>query len=143
MSNLGKKRLETALAIATYSIGSGTASAAPTPGVEVPKQIVLAASDVAMYTTIWRIYFHEDLSTKEILSMLAELGLVTLAATGTAYIVGKATTAIASEITDWLGPVGWGITAAIATSITGLFAATWAIYCDCLYSQKEPQPISL
>ncbi|MEH1970531.1 hypothetical protein [Nostoc sp.] len=141
MSNLGKKRLEAVLAIATYSIGNGTASAAPTPGVEVPKQIVLTASDVAMYTTIWKIYFHEDLSNKRILNMLAELGLVTLVATGTAYIVGKATTAIACEITDWIGPVGWGVAAAIATSITGLFAATWAIYCDRLYSQKEPQPI--
>ncbi|MGF1933159.1 MAG: hypothetical protein RM347_001995 [Nostoc sp. ChiQUE02] len=141
MSNLGKKRLEAVLAIATYSIGNGTASAAPTPGVEVPKQIVLTASDVAMYTTIWKIYFHEDLSNKRILNMLAELGLVTLVATGTAYIVGKATTAITCEITDWIGPVGWGVAAAIATSITGLFAATWAIYCDRLYSQKEPQPI--
>ncbi|MDZ8081554.1 MAG: hypothetical protein RMY36_029340 [Nostoc sp. SerVER01] len=141
MSNLGKKRLEAGLAIATYSIGNGTASAAPTPGVELPKQIVLTASDVAMYTTIWKIYFHEDLSSKGILEMLAELGLVTLAATGTAYIVSKTTTAIACEIADWLGPVGWGIAAVIATSITGLFASTWAVYCDRLYSQREPQSI--
>ncbi|YAF95612.1 MAG: hypothetical protein AB3A66_24210 [Nodularia sp. CChRGM 3473] len=140
MSNLGKKRLEVALAIATYAIGSGTASAAPTPGGEIPKQIVLTASDVAMYTTIWKIYFHEDLSSQGILEMLSQLGLVTLAATGTAYIVSKATTAIVSEITDWLGPVGWGVTAAIATSITGIFAASWAIYCDRLAAEKEPQP---
>lgn len=137
MSNLGKKRLEAVLAIATYSIGNGTASAAPTPGIEIPKQIVLTASDVAMYTTIWKIYFHDDLSSKGILEMLAELGLVTLAATGTAYIVGKTTTAITSEIADWLGPVGWGVTVVIATSITGLFAASWAVYCDRLYSEKE------
>jgi hypothetical protein len=140
VSNLGKKRLEVALAIATYAIGSGTASAAPTPGGEIPKQIVLTASDVAMYTTIWKIYFHEDLSSQGILEMLSQLGLVTLAATGTAYIVSKATTAIVSEITDWLGPVGWGFTAAIATSITGIFAASWAIYCDRLAAEKEPQP---
>ncbi|MBE9049377.1 hypothetical protein IQ243_02975 [Nostocales cyanobacterium LEGE 11386] len=140
MSNLGKKRLEVALAIATYAIGSGTASAAPTPGGEIPKQMVLTASDVAMYTTIWKIYFHEDLSSQGILEMLSQLGLVTLAATGTAYIVSKATTAIVSEITDLLGPVGWGVTAAIATSITGIFAASWAIYCDRLAAEKEPQP---
>jgi len=141
VSNLGKKRLEVALAIATYSVGNGTASAAPTPGVELPKQIVLTASDVAMYTTIWKIYFHENLSSKGILEMLAELGLVTLAATGTAYIVSKTTTAIVCEIADWLGPVGWGVAAVIATSITGLFAASWAVYCDRLYSQKQLQSI--
>ncbi|MDZ8189579.1 MAG: hypothetical protein RMX96_32670 [Nostoc sp. ChiSLP02] len=94
-----------------------------------------------MYTTIWKIYFHEDLSSKGILDILTELGLVTLAATGTAYIVGKTTTAVISEIVDWLGPVGWGVAAVIATSITGLFAASWAVYCDRLYSEKEPQSI--
>jgi hypothetical protein len=72
--------------------------------------------------------------------MLAELGLVTVAAVGTAYIVSKATTAILCEITDWFGPAGWGIAAAIAGSLTGLFGATWAVYCDYIYRQKEQQP---
>ncbi|MBD6618382.1 hypothetical protein FNW02_21780 [Komarekiella sp. 'clone 1'] len=141
MSSLDKRRLETVLAIATYAVGSGTASATPTPGIEVPKQIVLTASDIAMYTTIWKIYFHEDLSSQGILDILAQLGLVTLAATGTAYIVAKTTTAVVSEITDWIGPMGWGVKAAIAGSLSGLFGATWALYCDHLYSQREPQPV--
>lgn len=141
MSSLDKRRLEAVLAIATYAVGSGTASATPTPGIEVPKQIVLTASDIAMYTTIWKIYFHEDLSSQGILDILAQLGLVTLAATGTAYIVAKTTTAVVSEITDWIGPMGWGVKAAIAGSLSGLFGATWALYCDHLYSQREPQPV--
>ncbi|NDJ21614.1 hypothetical protein GS682_08170 [Nostoc sp. B(2019)] len=141
MSSLGKRRLEAVLAIATYAVGSGTASATPTPGIEVPKQIVLTASDIAMYTTIWKIYFHEDLSSQGILDMLAQLGLVTLAATGTAYIVAKTTTAIVSEITGWIGPIGWGVKAAIAGSLSGLFGVTWALYCDRIYSQRQPQPV--
>jgi hypothetical protein len=48
MSNIGKNRLEIVLAIARYSIGSSTATAAPTPGGEIPKQIVLTASDGLM-----------------------------------------------------------------------------------------------
>ena len=149
MSSLGKKRLETALAIATYAVGSGSASAAPTPGVEIPKQLILTASDILMYTSIWKIYFEEDLSSKGVLEMLAEVGLVTVAATGTAYIVAKGSTAILNEITDWLGPMGWGVSAAISGSLTGLFGTMWALYCDrlwqCalrnrLYSQKESQP---
>ncbi|WP_193195640.1 hypothetical protein [Nostoc sp. MG11] len=67
---------------------------------------MLTASDIAMYTTIWKIYFHEDLSSQGILDMLAQLGLVTLAATGTAYMVAKTTTTIVSEITDWMGRKG-------------------------------------
>ena len=136
MSSLGKKRLETALAIAGYAVGSGTASAVPTPCVEIPKQIVLTASDIAMYTTIWKIYFEEDLSSKGVLEMLAELGLVTVAAAVTAYIVAKGSTAILCEVTDWVGPLGWGVSAAIAGSLTGLFAFAWALYCDNLYSQR-------
>jgi hypothetical protein len=140
VSNLGKKRLEAALAIAGYAVGSGTASAAPTPGGELPKQLLVTASDILMYTRIWKIYFEEDLSSKELLEILAQLGFVSLVATGAAYIAGKASTAILKEIVNWTGPLGWGITAAIAGSLTGLFGAAWALYCDALYSQREPQP---
>lgn len=142
MSSLGKKRLDVAIAITAYAIGGSGISAAPTPGIEVPKQIVLTAADIAMYTSIWKTYFQEELSSKQLIDMLTELGLVTVAAAGTAYIVSKATTAILCEITDWLGPVGWGVAAAIAGSLTGLFGATWAVYCDYLYRQKEPQAAS-
>ncbi|NMG18411.1 hypothetical protein [Brasilonema bromeliae] len=139
MSSLGKKRLEAVLAVATYAVGSGTATAAPTPGVEVPKQLILTASDIIMYTRVWKIYFEEDLSSQGLLEMLVELGLVTVAATGTAYIVSKASTAILKEITSWTGPLGWGVLAVISGSITGLFGTVWALYCDYLYSQKEVQ----
>jgi hypothetical protein len=141
VSNLGKKRLEAALAIAGYAVGSGTASAAPTPGGELPKQLLVTASDILMYTRIWKIYFEEDLSSKELLEILVQLGFVSLVATGAAYIAGKASTAILKEIVNWTGPLGWGITAAIAGSLTGLFGAAWALYCDTLYSQREPQPV--
>lgn len=137
METLGKKRIESVLAIITYAIGSGTALVAPTPGGEIPKQLILTASDILMYTSIWKIYFEEDLSSKDLIEILAELGLVTLGATGTAYVVSKATTAILKEIANWTGPLGWGFTAAIAGSLSGLFGAIWAVYCDHLYSQKK------
>jgi hypothetical protein len=136
VSSLGNKRLEAALTIAGYAAGGATAAAVPTPCVEVPKQIVLTASDIAMYTTIWKLYFGEDLFHKGLPEILAELGLVTVAATGTAYIVAKGSAAILSEITDWAGPVGWGVSAVISGSLTGLFGAVWALYCDNLYSQR-------
>ena len=140
MSSLGKKRLEAVLAIAGYAASGATVSAAPTPCMEVPKQIILTASDILMYTTIWKIYFEEDLSRKEIVVMLAELGLVTIAAAGAAYLVVKGSTALMNEITDWVGPVGWGISAAITGSVTGLLGAAWAFHCDILYCQRQPHP---
>jgi hypothetical protein len=137
MSDIGKKRLETVLAIATYCISSGTATAAPTPGGEIPKQIVLTASDSLMYTSIWKIYFQEDLSAKGMLDILLEIGLVTVSAVGTTYIVSKASTAILKEITNWTGPLGWGVTAAIAGSLSGIFGVAWALYCDQQYSRRK------
>ncbi|AUT03013.1 hypothetical protein CLI64_22835 [Nostoc sp. CENA543] len=137
MNNLGRKRVETVLAIASYAIGSATASVTPTPGGEIPKQVILTSADILMYTTIWKIYFAQDLSNKELIQILTDLGIVTLTATGTAYLVSKVTTAMLKEITNWIGPLGWGVTAAIAGSISGLFGATWALYCDYLYVQKK------
>ncbi|MCA1992605.1 MAG: hypothetical protein LDL41_11325 [Coleofasciculus sp. S288] len=139
MSSLGKKRLDATLAIAGYALSGGAVSAVPTPSIEIPKQIVVTASDIAMYTTIWKIYFEEDLSRKGVLEMLVELGLVTIAAAGTAYIVARGSAAILHEVTDWFGPAGWGVSAAIAGSLTGLFGTAWAMYCDRLYSEKQPQ----
>ncbi|MBD2356632.1 hypothetical protein H6G41_18710 [Tolypothrix sp. FACHB-123] len=138
MTNLGQKRLDAALAIATYAVGSGTASAAPTFGGELPKQMLLTASDILMYTNIWKIYFAEDLSSKQLVEILAELGFVTIAGAGTAYVVSKASTALLKEITNWMGPLGWGAVAAIAGSLSGLFGVAWAIYCDRLYAEKQP-----
>lgn len=138
MSILDFKRLESVLAVTGYAASSGTAAAVPTPGVEFPKQIVLTASDILMYTTIWKIYFQEDLSRKQLIEMLAEVGMVTIAAVGTAYVVVKGSTALLHEITDWFGPVGWGVAAIVTGSLTGIFGAAWMLYCDRLYTQNTP-----
>lgn len=138
MSNLGKRRLDSASIIMTCALGNASVSVAPTPGIELPKQFLMSASDVLMYARIWKIYFEEDLSNKNIVDMLTELGFVCAVGAGTGYVVSKVSTAILKEITNWTGPLGWGITAAIAGSLSGLFGAAWALYCDNLYSQKHP-----
>ena len=137
MSNLSKKRLESLSAVARYTVGGGALAAAPLPGGEIPKQFVLSASDVFMYTSIWTTYFEEDLSQKELLNMLAELGLITVAAAGTAYIVAKSSTAILSEIANRFGLVGWGVAATITGSLTGLCGLLWILYCDSVYQSKR------
>ncbi|MBD2449296.1 hypothetical protein H6G76_19460 [Nostoc sp. FACHB-152] len=138
MVTLGEpKRLDAVLAVATYAIGGATATAAPTPGGEIPKQVLLTAADILMYTTIWKIYFEEELSSKTITEILAQLGLVTIGGAGTAYIVTKVSTAILKEISNWMGPLGWGFTAAVAGSVSALLGVAWALYCEQIYLQKE------
>lgn len=135
MSNLGKKRLESLSAIARYAVGGGTLAAAPLPGGEIPKQIVLATSDIFMYVSIWKIYFEEDLSRKDLLRMLTELGLITVAAAGTAYIVAKSSTVILAEVANRFGLVGWSVAATVTGSLTGMCGLLWILYCDFLYEQ--------
>jgi hypothetical protein len=142
VSNLGKKRLDAVLAIANCVVRNGAAVAVPTPGGEIPKQLILTASDILTYTAIWRIYFQEDLSSKQLFEILAEMGLVTVVATGTAYVASKATTAILKEIYNWTGPLGWGVTATITGSLTGLIGLAWAVYCDNLYCERVPEELS-
>lgn len=131
---LGHKRLNVLIAIAGYAAGGGTAASMPTPCMEIPKQLVLTTSDILMYTSIWKIYFEDELSQKRLMEMLVDVGLVTVAAVGTAYFVARTSTAILSEVTDWVGPFGWGFSAAISGSVAGLSGLAWALYCDRLYA---------
>lgn len=139
MSNLGKKRLDTISTIVTCALGNASVSAAPTPGAELPKQFLLTAADVLMYSRIWKLYFEEELSNKSVVEMLTELGLVSAVGFGTGYVVSKVTTAVLKEITNWTGPLAWFVTATLAGSLSGLFGTAWALYCDNLYLQKHPE----
>ncbi len=135
MSNLNHRRKKAALAILAAAGGSGVVMAIPIPipSVEIPKQVFMTAANVAMYTVIWDIYFDEELSQKDIKSILLDLSLITLISAGTAYITAKGTTALISDITNWLGAIGWGVAGAIAGSATGLLGLAWTFYCDDLY----------
>ncbi|WP_448562551.1 hypothetical protein [Trichothermofontia sp.] len=135
--------MEVALAIVGYAAGGGTAAATPTPCVEAPKQLMLTAADILMYASIWKIYFEEELSHKTLMEMLVELGLVSIAAVGTAYAVARASTALACEVTDWLGPMGWWTSALLSGSLAGLSGMAWAMYCDrryCEQAMAQAQP---
>lgn len=136
MSNIGKKRLEALISLSRYAVGGGTVAAAPLPGGEIPKQIALTASDIFMYLSLWKIYFEEDLSEKELLDMLVELGSIAITAAGTAYVVAKSSTAILAEIANRFGLVGWGIAATVTGSLTAVCGLLWILYCDFLYQNK-------
>lgn len=136
VNRLGKKRLEVILTILGCAAGGGTAAATPTPCAEAPKQLMLTAADILMYASIWKIYFEEELSHKALMEMLVEIGLVSVAAVGTAYAVARASTALACEVTDWLGPMGWGTSALLSSSLAGLSGVAWALYCDRRYCDR-------
>jgi hypothetical protein len=64
---------------------------------------------------------------------------------GTAYVVSKVSTATLKEISNWIGPIGWGVSATLAGSLSALFGVAWALYCDhiCLQKEAQSKPILL
>lgn len=137
MKQLEKKRLEAALAIASYAASSGAVVTAPTPGLELPKQVVLTASDTLLYATIWKIYFEDDLAQKELLEILAEVGLVVVTSVGTTYLVTKGSMVLLGELAGWLGPPGWALKVLVSGSLIGLVAVMWTVMCDRIYISRS------
>lgn len=137
MSSLRPKRNRVFLAILAAVSGSGVVTAAPTPDMEIPKQIFLTVADVAMCTVIWDIYFDEELSQKNIKSILLDLLLIAVISVVTALVTAKAITALISQITNWLGAIGWLVAGLIAGVATSLLGVAWAFYCDDLYRHQS------
>lgn len=136
MNQLEKKRLDTTLAIANYAASSSTVVTAPTPGLELPKQVILTASDTLLYATIWKIYFEEELAQKDLLEILVEVGVVAVTSAGTTYLISKGSLAILCELTDWLGPPGWALKIVVSGSLIGMVGVVWAMICDRMYQEK-------
>ncbi|QSJ18217.1 hypothetical protein JYQ62_05180 [Nostoc sp. UHCC 0702] len=86
-----------------------------------------------MCLNIWKIYFEEQLSEKDLKSILKEAGLVTVAATGVAYIFANAASALASDIF-------WGIGTVATSTINGIFAILWIGVCEQFYKERFLQP---
>ncbi len=136
MSSLHHKRKQVFIAILAAVFGTGVVTATPTPNLEISKQVFLTIANVAMCALVWNIYFDEELSKKDIISILFDLLVVTVISAFTAYITARGITALINDVTNWLGVMGWiviGIIAGLATSLLGI---AWASYCDDLYRHQ-------
>ena len=136
MSSLHHKRKKVSIAILATVFGSGLVTATPTPNIEISKQVFLTIANVAMCALIWNIYFDEELSKKDILSILLDLLVVTVISAFTAYATAKGITALIDDITNRLGVIGWLVIGIIASSATSLLGVGWASYCDDLYRHQ-------
>lgn len=136
MSSLHHKRKQVFIAILAAVFGSGVVTATPTPNLEISKQVFLTIANVSMCALVWNIYFDEELSKKDIISILLDLLVVTVISAFTAYITAKGITTLINDITSWLGVMGWLVIGIIAGSATSLLGLGWASYCDDLYRHQ-------
>lgn len=133
---LNEKRLESALIILAASGVGGFATFAPTPTIEIPKQVVLGFADITMCLMIWKTYFKEELSEKDLLEMMGGASLIVLAAGGTGYVIAKGASGLLHEVLNAAILPGWLISGVVAASGTAVLGAAWIWFCDKKYQER-------
>ena len=96
------------------------------------KKLSLTFANVVMFILVWDTYFDEQLSQKNVFSILQDLFAVTCLSLITTFIFALGITVAIERLIALLGYLGWlfGAIAGIMTAILGLI---WASYCDDLY----------
>ncbi len=130
MSKSKHKRNKAALTILAAAVGTGTVTLNPSSSLEMAKQVFITIADVAMCIMLWDIYFDEELTKKNIQSILSELCLITLTSIITAFILAKGTTALMNYLVHLLGSTGWIFAGIFAALITAVLGMGWTFYCD-------------
>ena len=133
MSNLRKKRKRVLYTVLAAATGNALVTAAPLLDIEIAKKLFLTFANVVMFIVIWDAYFDEQLTKKDILSILQDLFAVTCISVITTFILSQGITKLIDNLIIIFGSLGWGISGGIAGLITALLGAIWAFYCDDLY----------
>jgi hypothetical protein len=130
MSQFKHKRNKAAITILAAAVGIGVVTLNPSPKIEMAKQVFITIADVAMCIMLWDIYFDEELSKKNIPSILSELCLITLISIFTAFILAKGIIALMNYLVHLLGAAGWIFGGGLAGLITVFLGLGWTFYCD-------------
>jgi hypothetical protein len=125
-----KKRAQTISAIATVAMGTGSAAAAPTPLLELPKQGVIALGDLALCITIYTIWFDTSVTTDQMRHILIDAGVASMESGLLVYAGVKATEALLAEGLNLLGPLGWGVSAVITGTVTATVGLVFWRLCE-------------
>ncbi len=137
MGVLTKKRTNSALAVLAASGAGGFGTFAPTPSIELHKQVLIGSADIAMCVGIWKIYFDEEIGEKSVLEMLRNAGFIAVAAGGTGWVIARIGTGVLGEIANWFGPPGWILSGAVAFSGTAALGAAFIVCCDQYYQKRR------
>lgn len=124
------RRVATMAAISGHALGTAGASAAPTSMLELPKQGVIAAADLNMCIAIYAIWFDQRLSKEEMLDLLLDAGMATMASGLIIYGGVKVTEGLLAEAMNLLGPLGWAVSAVITGSVTCTVGFTFWAWCE-------------
>jgi hypothetical protein len=134
-TEINKKRRKALWTLVAGAGSTGASVVIPTPGFEVPKQVVVATADLALLALIYGIYFDEDIEVDSVRKMLIEMSLVATAGGVAVYAGIKVTEGVIHEVLNWVPVVGWVAKGVITGSVTLTVGALWAWACDAALRQ--------
>lgn len=132
MEKLSQKRKRVIYIILIVTIINILVTAAPLIDILI-KKLSLTFTNVVMFIMVWDTYFDEQLSQKEILSILQDLFAVTCLSVITTFILSLGITIAIDKLIAILGSIGWIVAGAISGVVTTILGIIWASYCDDLY----------
>jgi uncharacterized protein (DUF697 family) len=128
---LMRKRWKTLALIVPAAAITGTASGAPTPGFEIPKQMAaVSTADIKLMAQIYKVYFGEDITTANMTELLTEAGLLVAVGGSMVYSGVKFSEAAIAEVLNFVPGAGWIASGLITASVTATVATLWWWYCD-------------
>ena len=138
---LGKARRKAFWLLTAGIAGTSAGSAAPTTGLEIPKQAGIAAADAILMQRIYAAYFEHDPESESMWSIFEEEAPLLLLLGAAAYGGIKLSEGIFAEVMNFLPIIGWGLSAMITGSVTGTLGGLWWWACD-KARREETTPVA-
>ena len=133
---LAEKRKEAAYKLVTPMLGEFLIMSLPTTGAEIPKSTILSGIEIAIFIDIWKLYFDNNLSDTEVVSLIEELGIMALGVSVLSFLTARLANGLLSEVLNFLPGVGWVFEGFLASLITLISGILWIRYCEALYIKK-------
>ncbi len=139
--NLEKMRYDSFLKITRTMGGAALSGAAPTPTLELAKQLGISIADAWMCFDIYKTYFDKNLSKQDLAKMLQTTGVVVLGGGIAGYVGIRLAQALLSEILEQL-PIANSIITGIAFgSSTFIIGLAWLAIVEQSYFAQSADEI--
>lgn len=132
MRELSKKRKRVIYIVLIVTIVNMLVTAAPLIDITI-KKLSLTFANVVMFILVWDTYFDEQLSQKNVFSILQDLFAITCLSLITTFILALGITFAIERLIALLGYWGWFLAGTLAGAMTAILGLIWASYCDDLY----------
>ncbi len=139
--NLEKMRYDSLLKITHTMGGAALSGAAPTPTLELAKQLGISIADAWMCFDIYKTYFDKNLSKQDLAKMLQTTGVVVLGGGIAGYVGIRLAQALLSEILEQI-PIANSIITGIAFgSSTFIIGLAWLAIVEQSYFAQSADEI--